>query len=225
MNEADKFLQEYLEKAQRNTQKTASSTFSFESPRPQTTQQQNRGVASFGVNARVQQQGQATSARTIRTEPKRNVQYAPQQGVQYEVPMGEAWKRFWTNWSLAGRSSRSEVWKWILWFIILWIGMALISVFLIRDESFFLQKSCLLLFAWPYFALQTRRLHDIGRTCLVAVIANLIGILTGILMHVNQTLAGFTGFATFIFVIVMLCIYCIPSQPHENKYGPVPNVR
>ena len=224
MNEADKFLQEYLEKANRNTQKTTRDAFSFESSHPKTTQQQNRGASPFGVNARVQQQKQTTYTRAAHTEVKSGVQYAPQQGVQYEVSMCEAWKRFWSNWSLAGRSSRSEVWKWILWAFLFWILLAVVTV-LIGDKYYILQKIFLILITWPTFALQSRRLHDIGRTCLLAIVFNLTGVITGVFTQINTELATWGGFAAFILGILILCVYLTPSQPHENKYGLVPNVR
>lgn len=73
MNEAEKFLQEHLAKAQR--------------PQPSAPQVQTTPFASGAQN---------DNAAVV--------------GKQQMVSMGEAFKRFWVNWSLNGRSSRSEFW-------------------------------------------------------------------------------------------------------------------
>ena len=83
------------------------------------------------------------------------------------VSMGEAFKRFWMNWSLNGRSSRSEVWfavlaNFILGFLI-GIVIAVIGVIVpalaeVADILFSL------LILWPSIAIVVRRLHDIGKS-------------------------------------------------------------
>ena len=204
MNEADKFLQEYLEKANRNTQKTTRGAFSFESPRPQATQQTNHGAAPFGVNARVQQQKQTTYTRTAHTEVKSGVQYAPQQGVQYEVPMGEAWNRFWASCTFNGRASRSEFWYVQLILVLInscltflglipYVGLVIGIVGGIFGVIAWIKNICLLV----------RRLHDTGKSGWFF----------------------WLGLIPFVGGILLLIFECQGSEPYENKYGPVPNVR
>lgn len=193
MNEADKFLQEHLAKAQREAQANTA-------PRSTIHLRPSTGVnPSHSVNARIQQP-QATPSSAYNRPSASPVSY---QGEQYMVSMFEAFKRFWTNWSFTGRSSRSEYWfatlaNAILNFIILFCAAL---VFPKSVEG--LDNIIALLTLWPSIAISVRRLHDIGKS-------------------------GWFFLLLFI-PIVGVCIFlvfdCRASQPHENEYGPVPNVR
>lgn len=169
MNEAEKFLQEHLAKAQR--------------PQPSAPQVQTTPFASGAQN---------DSAAVV--------------GKQQMVSMGEAFKRFWVNWSLNGRSSRSEFWfavfaNFILGFLI-GIVIAVIGVIVpplaeVADILFSL------LILWPSIAIVVRRLHDIGKS--------------GWWYWIS--LIPFVGW------LIHLIFMCRASEPYENRYGPVPNVR
>lgn len=194
MNEADKFLQDYLAQEQRKTQQTQATPprGTPVNPRP-----------SYGVNARVQQTKQSESAyyQASATPPPKS-SYAASQGEQYSVSMGEAIKRFWSNWSTDGRASRSEYWKWMLVNLIVFFILGFISGMMQWDDRLLSGLWSLAIFG-PSIAIIWRRLHDTGRS--------------GAWFWIS--------FIPFIGWIILWILLAIPSDPHENQYGPVPNVR
>lgn len=195
MNEADKFLQEHLAKAQRNAQPSSPARPTVQA-RPSTS-----ANSSYGMNARFQQQTNTSSAYE-HTYVQRDEGYAMPQGVQHSVSMGEAIKRFWTNWKSDGRSSRSEYWKWMLINLIVYFILGFVSGMMQWDDRLLSGLWSLAIFA-PSIAIVCRRLHDTGRS------------------------GGwfFISFIPFIGWIILWVLLAIPSEPHENQYGPVPNVR
>lgn len=193
MNEAEKFLQEHLAKAQR--------------PQPSAPQVQTTPFASGAQN---------DSAAVV--------------GKQQMVSMGEAFKRFWVNWSLNGRSSRSEVWFVTLAFFLIWVPVTFIFTFLNATKMLLLLQILWgLVTFWPGFALLVRRLHDIGRSAMVAIVFESGYILWTIYVNIFGDPVGlFAVILTLVMgplSIVILCYMLRRSQPHENRYGPVPNVR
>lgn len=132
---------------------------------------------------------------------------------QYQVSFGEAIKRAFSNYCcFTGRASRSEYW-WFQLFTYL-VGM----VFYIPCIGFLFSNSseveagvviCLILVCLfglacvlPSMGLLWRRLHDTGRSG----------------WNVLWSLIPYAG------AIVLIVFCCLPSEPNENKYGPVPNV-
>lgn len=210
MNEADKFLQEHLAKAQRNAQSS--------SPARPTVQ----------VRQRQQVQTPTSHAYTAQFTPKPQYAHETVVGQQQMVSMAEAFKRFWTNWTLDGRSSRSEVWFWILSCVLIWFlmgficGMLNMSVVLVV-----LQILWSIVTLWPSFALTVRRLHDLGKSATFAVVWHVGYLVLAIFQGVGarDEVIGILGLLILIPAIMMLCFMLRPSEPHENQYGPVPNVR
>ena len=221
MNEADKFLQDYLAQEQRKTQQ------------PQATPPRSTPVnlrPSYGMNARVQQVKQPEPAYyQASVTPPSNPSYAAPQGEQYIVSMVEAFKRFWTNWSLKGRSSRSEVWMNVLasfciWFVIGFILSLLGGGKLLNALQIIWNVATM----WPAFALLVRRCHDIGKSAAFVIVFEVLAVITGFIEGFYGTIpdwALFFAIGAVISGIVMLCFCVRRSDPHENQYGPVPNLR
>lgn len=134
---------------------------------------------------------------------------------QYQVSFGDAIKRAFSNYCVfTGRASRSEYWWFYLFTLLVsWVigipgGIMNFSAILNGDEpsiNFF----TILSYIWslavllPSFGLLFRRLHDTGRSgwnwCWV--------------------------FLPVIGLIILIVYLCQESQPMDNKYGPVPNLR
>lgn len=121
-------------------------------------------------------------------------------GTQRAVTLKEAWTRYWTRWTFAGRASRSEfTWPYmfnvVLMFVFLGLGAVcppIIAIYLIYFALTLIPGLCVMI----------RRLHDVG-------------------------LSGYYAWMFFFplggpFLLVSECDK--PSEPRENKYGPVPNV-
>ena len=100
-----------------------------------------------------------------------------------------------------GRSGRSEYW-WGLLFIHV-MGLLLYVLLESVDNLFFL---LILVLAYAYLggcllSSGIRRLHDIGRTGAWVLL----------------------GFIPFLGSIVLLIMFCFPSKPEENRWGPKPS--
>ena len=141
---------------------------------------------------------------------------------QYQVSFVEAIKRAFSKYCVfTGRASRSEYW-WFSLFItvitlILCIPMTIESVTMMQQAMStgvvpaertpgimtYLYYIWALVVLLPSWGVLFRRLHDTGRSGW-------------------NCLWSFLPIAGSI-VLIVLC--CQPSQPMENKYGPVPNVR
>ena len=80
---------------------------------------------------------------------------------------------------------------------------------------------------WPSFTLTVRRLHDLGKSATFAVVWHVGCLVFAIFQGVGarDEVIGILGLLFLIPAIMMLCFMLRPSEPHENKYGPVPNVR
>ena len=180
MNEAEKFLQEFLAKSQQ-----AHNQVSSDSP-------QTQNSTSCNHSTQFTTQPQYMGAATI--------------GQQQKVSMGEAFKRFWTNWSLMGRASLSEYWFAMLANFILatLIGIIISLIVPIAPTLVEVIDSIFsLIVVWPSIAISVRRLHDVGKSGWFYLLILL----------------------PFIGGLILLWFDSRPSQPYENKYGPVPNVR
>ena len=125
---------------------------------------------------------------------------APQtNAVQHAVSLGTAFRYCWTRWTFAGRASRSEYW---------WATLANMPIgILLPAIEYALWGVPVLTFVYtlaaliPCFGLTVRRLHDIGRSGFWywVVLVPLVG------------------------PIVLLVFELLPSEPGENRFGPVPN--
>jgi uncharacterized membrane protein YhaH (DUF805 family) len=102
----------------------------------------------------------------------------------------------------SGRARRKEYWFYVLWFVIISIGLAIIDAVLgLRvGDAGVLQALYALALLIPSLAVGARRLHDIGRTgwWLLIWLIPLIG------------------------WIVLLVFFFTDSQPGDNEYGPSP---
>jgi uncharacterized membrane protein YhaH (DUF805 family) len=129
--------------------------------------------------------------------------------TQYAVSFGEAIKRYWTdNWTVKGRASRSEFWKGALGnALLLSVAVYFIALALAMAEMLLLLTALQFLLglatSWIGMILTMRRLHDIGKS-------------------------GWWIWISLIPLIgsILLLIWgCRASDPTENQYGPVPNVK
>ena len=104
----------------------------------------------------------------------------------------------------SGRSQRSEYWFFVLFYILILIGLTIVDTMtgLMNAEYGFGLLSAVFSLAMfiPSIAVGVRRLHDIGRTGWWILI----------------------GLVPLIGFIVLLIFYVQDSQPGTNQYGPNP---
>ena len=102
----------------------------------------------------------------------------------------------------SGRARRKEYWFFILWYVVISIGLAIIDAVagLRIGDAGILQGLYALALLIPSLAVTVRRLHDTGRTgwWLLIILIPLIGL------------------------IVLLVFMFLDSEPGENAYGPSP---
>lgn len=102
----------------------------------------------------------------------------------------------------SGRARRKEYWFFVLWYLIISIGLAIIDAVagLRIGEVGLLQGLYGLAVLIPGLAVAVRRLHDTGRTgwWLLIILIPLIG------------------------AIVLLVFMFLNSEPGDNNYGPSP---
>ena len=102
----------------------------------------------------------------------------------------------------SGRARRKEYWFFVLWYVIISIGLAIIDAVagLRIGDVGVLQVLYALAVLIPSLAVAVRRLHDTGRTGWWLLI----------------------GLIPLIGFIVLLVFMFLDSQPGENEYGPSP---
>lgn len=122
---------------------------------------------------------------------------------QYQLSFGEAVSRAFQNYcNFSGRSSRSEYWWWVLFTFIVGVVIAFAFCWSQTAENFASGVTSIFFFL-PSFGLLFRRLHDTGRS-------------------------GWWWLLSLIPVIgtiILIVWLCQDSQPGDNKYGPMPNMR
>lgn len=210
MNEADKFLKDYLATTAGNNSHVASD---IPQSRPQ------RSQAAF------KQQSYRTTSSSMMSDDE--VEFSQSTGAQVMVSFGDAIKRYWSNWSLDGRSSRSEYWFSILFLMIAWFGISLVSPFIGGTGLLVpLQILWCTIVCWPSFAMGVRRYHDLGYSGGYPAAFAVAGVVFQI--------AAFAKAGEFLMVMLLLLVVmaiinlifvCKPSEPRANQYGPVPNVK
>lgn len=142
---------------------------------------------------------------------------------QYQVSFGDAIKRAFTQYCVfSGRASRSEFWWFMLFTWIVGACLGLPNFYTVMDvmhssDSYSTMVEAqsttgimtYISYLWglfillPSFGLLFRRLHDTGRS-------------------------GWNwcwSFLPVVGTIILIVFCCQPSQPVDNKYGPVPNLR
>lgn len=151
--------------------------------------------------------------------------------VQRPVTLAEAWKRFWTRWTLTGRASRSEYW-WmalvnsviILFFRVLsWVSPS-------AADGLGIVWNCATFVPWT--CLHVRRLHDGGHsgwTYWLGLIL-FVGIIVASCAHESMPswvawLLLISWVGMIIWGILLFFVYTLQrSEPKTNRYGPVPNM-
>jgi uncharacterized membrane protein YhaH (DUF805 family) len=197
MNEADKFLQESLAKAQQTRNQKVQS--------PQHSQ-------TFTSHAKTTQ---------IASKP----QYAHK--TEQMLSMGEAFWRFLTDWTLEGRSSRAEFWFVVVLHFLICLLMDSICGFLsmsVGVDLGFLQILWGIATLWPWFALTVRRLHDLGGSGVLAGICfpGSIGLYIFSGVGVRNDVILVLILVLLIPSIILFCLMFCLGDPHKNQYGPVP---
>lgn len=97
----------------------------------------------------------------------------------------------------SGRATRQEFWMFILFYVLFYTVVSVVSGVLGLEE---LALLCALAVILPAYAITARRLHDIGRSGWWQLI----------------------GFVPFVGLIVMIVFLVMDSQPGANKFGPNP---
>ena len=148
------------------------------------------------------------------------------EGKQYCVSPVFALKRFFTCWTITGRSSRSE-----FWWVFLFVRIPLTNLErMVGDTALLTMVGVLdLILLWPFFCLQIRRFHDIGWSTAVGIsvlflpIATMMGA-AALFDRASSCLSVGLGVClALVFYGIMLSDVAV-SRP-ANKYGPVPNTR
>lgn len=136
---------------------------------------------------------------------------------QYQVSLGTAVSRAFSKYcTFTGRASRSEFWWFALFNFLVAIAVEILTViigvgtatsdsgiFLITGIPMVLMSIYNIVILLPSWGLFFRRLHDVGRSGWWWLI----------------------GLIPLVGPIVLLVFLCSPSQPFQNRYGMVPNVR
>jgi uncharacterized membrane protein YhaH (DUF805 family) len=106
----------------------------------------------------------------------------------------------------SGRARRSEYWYFALFYLLIFVGLAIVDVVLgtysARSQAGLLSTTFWLVTLLPFIALTTRRLHDTGRTGWWQLV----------------------GFVPLIGVIVLLVFLVQDGDPDDNDYGSNPKV-
>lgn len=154
--------------------------------------------------------------------------------VQRPVTLAEAWKRFWTRWTLTGRASRSEFW---------WMALVGFVIFPFFRVLSWVSPVAAVIAAWlgivwncatlvPGICLFVRRLHDGGHSgwtyglSLIPV----VGIIVAFCAH--ESMPSWVAWLLLLISCVggliwgiLLFVYALQrSEPKTNRYGPVPNM-
>lgn len=164
---------------------------------------------------------------------------------QRMVSFGEAFAKFWTRWTLEGRSSRSEYWWAVLFRGLLIIGIKFIAEASVASGAILPQAAKVIsLITWfaflgPFACVTARRLHDIGKSgawmwlWLIPDAINQILEFQGNQWLLNLQSGCFTYEVFFAIVgsvvgsiglIILLLFTTKPSQRAVNAYGPIPNI-
>jgi uncharacterized membrane protein YhaH (DUF805 family) len=78
----------------------------------------------------------------------------------------------------------------------------------------------------PSISILVRRLHDINRTALFAILFYSISFVTGATSLLNnETLAAVCGLVNIVLAIFWFIYTCKDGNPHTNNYGPDPKGR
>lgn len=107
----------------------------------------------------------------------------------------------------SGRAGRSEYWYFALFYLLIFVGLAILDMVLgtysAHSQAGLLSTTFWLATLLPFIALATRRLHDTGRTGWWQLI----------------------GVVPLIGVIVLLVFLAQEGDPDGNEYGPTPRVK
>ena len=140
-----------------------------------------------------------------------------QRPIQREVGYREAFKKFWTQWTPRGRSSRSEMCfagtmngiLWIPYYVLNVLSTPFTYAFYTEEEMILIYQLVAGVFWWlpilagfyPSICLLVRRLHDTGRS-------------------------GWRLLLAFFIIPIPWITWWIhlPSEPRTNRYGAIPNV-
>lgn len=141
-------------------------------------------------------------------------------GKQYCVSPIFALKRFFTDWTTTGRSSRSE-----LWWVMLFVQMPLIVMEGIVGNTDLLAMVGVveLILLWPFACLEGRRFHDFGWPATVGVIIVLLRVGAAAATEYYGD-ASSHAFGGGLIGFILLLANLAESRP-PNKYGPVPNTK
>ena len=141
-----------------------------------------------------------------------------------------------------GRARRSEYWYFVLFCVLLSIGVTIVELTM-GSVGAIVSMVCQLAIIIPSLAVQVRRLHDVGKsgwhvlinTILAVISVTLMFMGVGLenidnpenadpaLMNMPMLASGLGLFLVgFIYSIYILVQMFINSQPEENQYGPNP---
>ena len=97
----------------------------------------------------------------------------------------------------SGRARRKEFWMYILFYVIIAIGLSVVDMMIGMSLLGFIFALAMLV---PSLAVGARRLHDIGKSGWWQLI----------------------GLVPFIGIIVLIIFWVMDSNPGDNPYGPNP---
>ncbi len=154
--------------------------------------------------------------------------------VQRPVTLAEAWKRFWTRWTLTGRASRSEFW---------WMFLPGFVILLFLRGLSWVSPVAAVIAAWleivwacvtfvPGICLTVRRLHDGGHSGWTYGLGWIpfVGMII-VALCFYESMPFWVAWLLLISRVgvsiwgILLLVYTLQrSEPKTNRYGPVPNL-
>lgn len=152
--------------------------------------------------------------------------------VQRPVTLAEAWKRFWTRWTLTGRASRSELW---------WMVLVNSVIILFLRVLSWVSPVAAVIAAWleivwicvtfvPWTCLTVRRLHDGGHSGW-AYGLYWISFVVIVALCFHESMPSWVAWLLLLSWVgmtiwgILLLVYMFQrSEPKTNRYGPVPNM-
>lgn len=131
-----------------------------------------------------------------------------------------ALKRFFADWSITGRSARSEIW-WVELFVN--YPLFILASIVGNSDLIIMIGIVALILLWPSACLEGRRFHDLGINAGVGIALVLAQVSLEILANVIPNGVGFLLVGRLM-GLVLLLFNVAQSQQQTNQYGDIPNL-
>ena len=141
-------------------------------------------------------------------------------GVQRCVGPVFALKRFFADWSIIGRSTRSEIW-WVA--LLVNYPLYILASIVGNSDLAIMIGIVALILLWPTACLEGRRFHDLGINAGVGIALVLLQATLEVLANVISDGIGFLLVGRLM-GLVLLLLNVAQSEQRTNRYGDIPNL-